>query len=63
MLVHKEGGGTQPPNPMIVITNAVQSDPSGLLFICIGFEVMAAHRFVFQDMIYGPKTFLRIDDK
>ena len=36
-------GGAQPPDPMTAITNAVKSDPASLIFICLGFEVVAVH--------------------
>ena len=41
-------GGTQPSDPMIAITNAMQSDPSRLMLIILEFEVAAAHLFVIQ---------------
>ena len=55
------GGKAQPPESMTAITNAVQSDPTGLMFVSLVFEV--AHHFVFQKMMYGPNNILRIDDK
>ena len=56
-------GGAHPPEPMIAITNAMQSDPSGLMFVRLGFEVETAHHFVFLEMMYGPNNLLQIDGK
>ena len=47
-------GGAQPPDPMTEITNTVESNHSGLMFVTIVFEVAKAHRFVFQEIMYGP---------
>ena len=56
-------GDAHPPDPMTATTNAVQSNPSGLMFVCLCFEVAAAHHFVFQEMMSGPKNILRLDNK
>ena len=63
MLVHKEGGDKHRPDPMNAITNVLQSDPAGLMFVCLGFEVVAANRFVFKEMMSMPKNILRLGDK
>ena len=63
MLLHKERGRAQPPDLMTAMTKSVYYDCTGLMFICLGFEVAAAHCFVFQEMMSGPKNLLRLDDK
>ena len=50
-------------DPMIAIKNAIQSDPDGLMLVCLGFEVAAAHCLFFQEIVSGPKNILRIDNK
>ena len=52
----------QPPEHMTTMMNAVHSDPSSSLFVRLGFEVAAAHRFVFQEMMSGTKNLLQLDD-
>ena len=48
---------------MIVIMNAVKSDPDGLMSVCLGFEVAAAHRFFFHEIMSVPNNLLRLDKK
>ena len=33
------------------------------MFVCLGFEVAAEHRFIFQDIMSGTKNLPRLDDK
>ena len=48
---------------MNAITNVVHYDPAGLIFVCLGFEVAAAHRFVLQEMMSGPNNLLQLENK
>ena len=43
--------------------NAMYSDTAGLMLVCLGFEAVAMHRFVFQEMMSRPNNILRLDDK
>ena len=49
------GGGAQPPDFMVSVTNAVKSDPSGLMFVCLEFEVAAAYRFLINRLFLVPR--------
>ena len=57
------GGGVHPPDPMTAMMNAMYSDTAGLMLVCLGFEAVAMHRFVFQEMMSRPNNILRLDDK
>ena len=48
---------------MIAIMNTEKYDPDGFIFVCLGFEVAAAQRFVCQEMMSGIKNLLQLDDK
>ena len=60
MLVHRGGGGADAMSAMI---NALHSEPAGLIFVYIGFEVAAAHRLFFWEMMSGTNNLLWLDNK
>ena len=38
-------------------------DPAGLMFVCLVFEDVYVHCFVFKEMVSTPNKLLRLDDK
>ena len=53
----------QTPDTMTATTNAMHYEPACLMFVSLGFEIAEVHRFVSQEMMYGPKNILRLCDK
>ena len=48
------------PTPMELQANGY---PSGHVFNCMGFNMEAAHCFIFDDMITGPNILCRLDER
>ena len=48
---------------LVTMTNEVNSSVAGQLFVLLGFEIPAAHRFVFTESINDADVFSRLTDE
>ena len=48
---------------LVTMTNEVNASVAGQLFVLLGFEILAAHQFVFTESINDADAFSRLTDK